>query len=508
MTDLEIHHIDASWIAVTTEDPGIKEDLYQFFRYKEPTFTPNKFSKWDGDVRLYDKRTGKISYGLFSTILQFAKDRGLSVKVDDAIKSDLKPVTQEEINSWVDSLDIRNAKGEKLDPYDYQREGLYLSIKYSRMTLLAATSAGKSLLIYMIIRFLSLTTPGKILLVVPSINLVTQMKKDFGEYSMNDDGWNVDEECHEVYDGRSPYTSKKVVISTWQSLKDLDAGFFHPFTVMIGDECHTFSGACLEQIGKNCINAYNRVGLTGTLKKEKLHPLQVQQHFGPVKRIVTTKQLQDAGRASKTQVTMIQIEHSAETRKEIYDSKAYDKEIELLIGNKFRNRIIKGLASSLKGNTIMLFDRVEKHLDIIAEELKAEIGDRKKVLVISGDVKNADRDTIKALMEEEDGIVLLASYGTMSTGVSIKRLHNLVFCHPSKSIIRILQSLGRTLRLHESKEVANIYDLVDIALYMERPNFAMTHAAERLGFYQEEEHPVTSKKFNAPQGPSTTTTLV
>ncbi len=237
MTDLEIHHIDASWIAVTTEDPGIKEDLYQFFRYKEPTFTPNKFSKWDGDVRLYDRKSGKISYGLFSTILQFAKDRGLSVKVDDSIKSDLKPVTQEEINSWVDSLDIRNAKGEKLDPYDYQREGLYLSIKYSRMTLLAATSAGKSLLIYMIIRFLSLTTPGKILLVVPSINLVTQMKKDFGEYSMNDDAWNVDEECHEVYDGRSPYTSKKVVISTWQSLKDLDAGFFHPFTAMIGDEC-------------------------------------------------------------------------------------------------------------------------------------------------------------------------------------------------------------------------------------------------------------------------------
>jgi superfamily II DNA or RNA helicase len=155
----------------------------------------------------------------------------------------------------------------------------------------------------------------------------------------------------------------------------------------------------------------------------------------------------------------------------------------------------------------MLFDRVEKHLEIIAAELREEMPG-KQILVITGDVENDDRNIIKAEMENGDNIVLLASYGTMSTGVSIKKLHNLVFCHPSKSVIRVLQSLGRLLRLHDTKDVANIYDIVDVASFMGRLNHAMRHAAERLGFYQDEQHQVAVKRFYAPDSKSTTTRLL
>jgi superfamily II DNA or RNA helicase len=503
MSDIQILPINASFMAVTSEDEGIREDLYQYFRFEEPTFTPNKFSKWDGSVRLYDKRSGKISYGLLSTVIAFAHDRQLTIDIDPAFKQDIKPITEEQINEWCDTLDLRDGDN-KISPYDYQRAGLYLAIKYSRVTLLAATSAGKSLLQYLIIRFHQQLNTGRILLIVPSINLVTQMYGDFKNYSTAN-GWDADKNCHMVYDGRTPYTNKPVVISTWQSLKDLEPDYFQQFSVMLGDECHTFSGECLEKIGKNCTNAYSRVGLTGTLKKDKLHPLQVQQHFGPIRRIVTTKQLQDAGRAAKTQVHIIQLEHTTDDRKNLDGE--YQKEIEFLIGHPYRNKIIKGLAKTLKGNTLILFDRIDAHLKIVAKELQDEMP-HKRVLIITGEVENDERNVIKAEMEVGEDIVLLASFGTVSTGVSIKRLHNLVFAHPSKSVIRILQSLGRLLRLHSSKDVANIYDIVDVMMYYGKINHAMRHGAERLGFYTEEQHPVTVRKLHVPDPNATTVSLV
>lgn len=493
MPDLTIFPVSASHMAVTTDDEGVREDLYQYFRFEDPTFTPNKFSRWDGQVRLYEKKTGKMAYGLLSSVLNFAKDRQLSLDIDPAFKEDIKPVTREDIQTWCDEMDIRD-DGNRIHPYDYQVEGLFLAVKYSRVTLLAATSAGKSLLQYLIIRFLQQINPqGRILLVVPSINLVTQMKSDFANYS-SANGWDTEANVHQIFEGRTPYTRKPVVISTWQSLKDLEPSYFHQFTTLLGDECHTFGAKCLETIGFNCINAYNRIGLTGTLKKDKLHPLQVQQHFGPIRRIVTTKQLQDAGRAAKTKVTVFQVEHTTEDRQV---SRTYQEEIDFLLQHNYRNKLIKSLAKTLKGNTLMLFDRVEKHLEVIAEELRQE-APNKTILVITGNVENDERQIIKATLEKGDNLVLLASFGTMSTGVSIKKLHNLVFCHPSKSIIRVLQSLGRLLRLHESKDVANIYDIVDVMMYMGKLNHAMRHGAERLGFYRDEQHPVEVKKLTVP----------
>ncbi len=496
MAEIQIIPINAAFISVQTADEGIREDLYQYMRCSDPTFVKSTYSKWDGEVRFYDKKTGKISYGLLGTILTFCKERDYTIEIDPDLKRDISPVERPDVQEWVDNLKIMD-KDEVIKPYDYQVEGLYLSCKYSRMTLLAATSAGKSLLQYLIIRYNQKAVPGRILLVVPSINLVTQMYEDFKNYS-SDDEWDVASNCHRVHEGISPYTNKSVVISTWQSLKDLPPDYFYQFSTLLGDECHLFSGASLESIGKNCINAYNRIGLTGTLKNNKMHPLQVQQHFGTIKRIVTTKQLQDAGRAAKTKITMFQIEHTTADRKKVAGMK-YQEEMDFIMAHPYRNKLIKGLAKTLKGNSLFLFDRIEAHLEIIAEELRHEMPG-KRIMVITGNVENDDRQIIKAEMEAaENGgdIVLLASYGTLSTGVSIKQLHNLVFCHPSKSIIRVLQSIGRILRLHATKDIANVYDICDIFMYSGSVNYCMTHAGHRLQFYQSEQHPIFVKKLIA-----------
>ncbi len=496
MADVKIILVNAAFISVQSEDDGIREDLYQYLRCSDPTFVKSHYSKWDGQVRFYDRKTGIVSYGLLGTILTFCQDREYSMDIDPALKRDISTVTRPDIQEWSDNLKIMD-KGERITPYDYQVEGLYLSSKFSRMTLLAATSAGKSLLQYLIIRYNQNAVGGRILLVVPSVNLVTQMYKDFENYS-SEDGWDVASNCHRVHEGISPYTNKSVVISTWQSLKDLPPDYFYQFSTLLGDECHLFSGASLESIGKNCINAYNRIGLTGTLKNNKMHPLQVQQHFGTIKRIVTTKQLQDAGRAAKTKITMFRVEHKTEDRK-LVSAMKYDEEMEFIMAHPYRNKLIKGLAKTLKGNSLFLFDRIEAHLEIIAEELRQEMPD-KRIMVITGEVENDDREIIKAEMEAATGggdIVLLASYGTLSTGVSIKQLHNLVFCHPSKSIIRVLQSIGRILRLHITKDIANVYDICDVFMYSGHVNHCMKHAGHRLEFYQAEQHPVFVKKLIA-----------
>ncbi len=492
---LKIQHINASKIKVTSDDLGVIEDLYQTLRFKDPTFTPNKFSKWDGEIRMYDKKSGIMNYGLLSHLIQLAKIRGWSLEIESSIKSDLKPLTRESIQEWTNQLDIRD-NGTRIQPYEYQVESLYLAFRYSRMTILAATSAGKSLIQYLMIRFYEQINPdAKILLVVPSINLVSQMKGDFKNYSTHN-GWDAESKIHQVFEGASPHTDKSVVISTWQSLKDLDAEYFSQYTFLIVDECHLASAKCISHIGDSCINAYNRVGLTGTLKQDQLHPLQIQSHFGTIKRVVSTKQLQDSGRAAQTQINMINIDYPTRDRKLLFETNTYQSEIEFLIGHPKRNEIIMKLAAGLKGNTLFLFDRIDAHLKQIETRLRELYPDR-KIYVINGEVDNKERDEIKRLIEIDDlnDAILLASYGTLSTGVSIKRLHNLVFCHPTKSIIRTLQSLGRLLRLHESKVIAKIYDFVDDLKYMNRPNHALRHALERYGYYKDEQHPVSSIKF-------------
>lgn len=508
MADIEIQHINASKVRLNTMDEGILEDLYRTLRFKEPTFAPNKFSKWDGEVRLFDKSTRLLNYGLIYHLLDLSRIRQWSLSLDDEIKQDLKPVTKGQIEEWCDSIDLRDG-GNRISPYDYQREGLYLAIRYSRITLLAATSAGKSLLQYMIIRMMQEINPeGKILLVVPSINLVSQMKSDFANYSSHN-GWDAEKNCHCVAEGTSPFSNKPVIISTYQSLMNLDESYFHQYTTLLGDECHLYSAKSLEKIANSCINAYNRVGLTGTLKQDRLHPLQVSQHFGVIKRIVTTKQLQDAGRAAKTSIVMALLKYQTEERKQLFDAGGdYQKEIEYLTQHKERNRIIANLASGLKGNSLLLFERVDSHLIQVFEELKQRQGVQKKFLVIHGEIGNKERDIIKAETEAGNDITILATYGCMSTGVSIKKLHNLVFCHPSKSIIRILQSIGRLLRLHSSKDVANIFDLVDDLSYMGKKNHALNHSIERYGFYTEEQHPIRSLTINIGEKLTTKTVSV
>lgn len=492
--DISIERVNASTVRVVPGDLGVMEDIYQFFKYKEPTFKKGPWTKWDGTVRMYNKRDFTLPYGVLNILLAKAKENRWTIEADPAFKGDFTKIEREELIDWVESLELRSG-GKEIEPYEYQIDALYEGIRYSRNVLLAATSAGKSLIQYMLTRYYQMLPNDydrKILIIVPSINLVTQMYNDFADYSTAN-GWDVESQCHKIFDGATKFTNKPIIISTWQSLYKMPDDYFAQFGFVMCDEVHGASADSISKIMKNCINAYYRAGLTGTLKDEVLHPLMVQSHFGPIKRIVTTKELIDEGRATATDIKILNLSYPPEDRALVADMNHHE-EIEFLIEHPFRNKVIESLVMSLKGNSLFLFGRVDAHMKVIAQNINAK-NTGKKVFVISGEVSGKERDEIKAAIENGNDITLLATYGTMSTGISIKKLHNLVFCHPIKSVIKVIQSIGRLLRLHDSKSIANIYDIVDDLKCDGEVNYTYEWASKRFSYYRNEQHPVSSKKY-------------
>jgi superfamily II DNA or RNA helicase len=478
---------------VYTDDNGIRQDIEDHFSYQEPGFVKNKWTKWNGQVRLFKRRGNTLPYGCLHMLLELAKTNGWSFELDTAFKNDISAVKREEIEDWVKTLDIHTG-GMPIDPYDYQMDALYLGVRFGRYVALAATSAGKSLIAYLLTRYyemLSNEDGKKILIIVPSQMLVDQLYSDFQDYS-SANGWKVHDMCHKIMEGRPKNANKMIYISTWQSIYEEDEEYFKQFGRVINDEVHLASGKSITAIMNNCTNAYQRVGMTGTLKAEKIHPILVMSLFGPIKRVVTTKQLIDAGRATEVYIKMFQLNYD-KTESEYVAECSYQKELEFIIGHNQRNKMLASLMSSVKGNTLVMFDRLE-HIENVKAFLD-KIPHGKKVYVITGAVDRDERNDIKAIAEQEDGVIVLGTRGCVSTGLSIKKLRNLIFAHPSKSIITILQAVGRIIRLHDEKGSAHVYDPIDNFSFDGKPNYALKHALERWQIYKDAEMPIEFKSI-------------
>lgn len=509
MTDIFIEKTNASFLTIHVEDAGIHTHIYEYFKYKQPQFVKNRWSKWDGTVRLFNKNTNRLPLGLLYVFLKFCKMSKYSVEMDESLKSGFTTdITREQLQAWVDDLELHSG-GNPITPYDYQFEALYLSIRMRRLTVLAATSAGKSLIIYMLIRFFDEIgyDAGRTLLIVPSIGLVTQMFNDFKDYS-SVNGWDTENKCHCISEGAARTSRKPVYISTWQSLLDMPNDYFHQFDRIIVDECHLASGKSITSVCNNSINAEWRIGLTGTLNGTALHELQVAGLFGPIKRVVTTRELIDSGRASRTEVNMLNLNYPLEDKRAMKGA-GYDEELNWLIRHGHRNKAIKTLATTLKGNSLFLFNRREKHLEMLFNELVALNLPGKKFYMIVGGVSGEEREEIKQKIENsEEGVdvIVFATARTTSTGWSVKKLHNLVFCFSTKSVIMTLQSVGRLLRLHDSKDIAKIWDLVDNLKIDNYTNPALKHAFERYGYYNQEGHDIKVTQIDMKSYQESTTT--
>lgn len=336
------------------------------------------------------------------------------------------------------------------------------------------------MVIYFIVRFLLDNDEGDILISVPSTNLVKQMHSDFCEYET--DGF-VCNQCYEMASGKEKTTDKRVIIATWSMLYRQPPEFFKKFRTFICDESHQARSPVLIKIINNLTHTPFKFGFTGTLSGTKVHELQVKSWFGSIIKNSTSKELMDRGIISNLIVKCLNIDYSDKDKHETRNLN-YQEEIDYLINHNERNRLIVDLALKQNKNTLVLFNYL-RHGDILLN-LISSLNTDKKIFIIKGEVDADERERIRHIMEENNDVILFATYGTLSVGVNIKNLHNIIFSHPFKARIRNLQSIGRGLRLAEGKNVCTLFDLGDNLSYKKKQNFTYKHFIHRLKLYEEE----------------------
>lgn len=450
-------------------DAGLAQSLAEYFTFSVPghEYMPAFRRKvWDGKIRLFNLSSKTLYIGLLPYVKQFAKENNKKISVSE--KLDLTDeFSLVEAKEFIQSLNL------PFEPRDYQITAFVHAVRHRRSLLLSPTASGKSLIIYLLSMFYS----GKILILVPTISLVSQMQKDFYSYGYTG-------EIHEIMAGAEKQSDKRVFISTWQSLYKLPADYFEQFEVIIGDEAHLYKSKSLTKIMTNLTKAKYRFGLTGTLDGTETHQLVLEGLFGPVYRVTDTKKLMDARHLADFKIKALVLEYP-EGLKRLATNQKYHDEIDFLVTNEKRNNFIRNLAISLEGNTLILFQYVDKHGAVLYEDIRRRVGER-SVSFIHGGVDSRDREEVRSITENETNGIIVASFGTFSTGINIRNLHNIIFASPSKSKIRVLQSIGRALRLGENKETATLYDIVDDLSYRDRQNYTLNHFTERMKIYNEE----------------------
>ena len=323
---------------------------------------------------------------------------------------------------------------------------------------------------------------ARTLIIVPTTSLVSQLSSDFADY-----GFDSDSRVHKIHAGQSKHSSLDTTISTWQSIYKMPKEYFRSFDVVIGDEAHLFKAKSLISIMSKLIECKHKFGFTGTLDGTQTNKLVLEGLFGAVKKVTTTSELIDQKHLAEFKIKAIVLSYDEETRK-IVSKMDYQAEIDWIVRNPARNKFIKNLALSLKGNSLLLFQFVEKHGDVLFDMIK-KAADGRNVYYVAGKTETEDREYIRKIIETETDAIIVASSGVFSTGINIKNLHNVVFTSPSKSRIKNLQSIGRVLRKSESKTAATLYDIADDLSYKAKQNYTIQHFKERIKIYSEEQFP-------------------
>jgi len=456
-------------------EPHIEYELRDHFTFEVEgaKFMPQYRNRnWNGEIHLFDLRSKRIYVGLLDRVISFCKRHDYTYKFVDneyygTPYEENDTISYEGVKDYMTSICNHS-------PRKYQVEGVYDALKHNRKLLISPTASGKSLMIYALVRYY-VDKGKKILLVVPTTSLVEQMYKDFEEY-----GWDSQSWCHKIYSGKDKTNEFPVTITTWQSVYKLERSFFTDYDVIIGDEAHLFKSKSLVSIMSKLEHAKYRFGFTGTLDGTQTHKWVLEGLFGPSYKVTKTDELMRQGHLSQLDIQCLVLKH--DPRK--FDT--YNDEIEYLISHEKRNNFIKNLTLDLGGNTLILYSRVEAHGQVLYDLINRSKQSDRQVFFVHGGVDAEEREQVREITETENNAIIVASYGTFSTGINIKNLHNVIFASPSKSRIRNLQSIGRVLRKGTNKVKAILYDISDDCTKGSKRNYTLNHFIERIKIYNEE----------------------
>ena len=476
MEIIEVEKLDETYNKIKC-DPGIAYELNEYFTFEVPgaKFMPTVRNKiWDGKIRLFNVMICTLYAGLNIYLEQFARERNYKIVYNNDFSADEFSI--KEAHDFINSLNIP----EKFERRDYQVEAFVHAIRNRRALLLSPTASGKSFIIYLIVRYYEqylCSSNNKFLIIVPTTSLVSQLTGDFADY-----GYISDRKVHRIFAGQDKNTDKRVTISTWQSIYKLPKEYFRQFDVVIGDEAHLFKAKSLTSIMTKLNQCKYRFGFTGTLDGTQTNKLVLEGLFGPVRKVISTSELIEQKHLSQFTIKAIVLKHGHNTRISL-KSADYQTELDFLVRNYNRNRFIVNLALSLKGNTLILFQFVEKHGDILNNMLQQ---DDVPLHYVHGGIDGDEREKIRRIVQTQENSIILASSGTFSTGVNIPNLDNIIFASPSKARVKTLQSIGRGLRKAENKDICTLYDIADDLTWKSRKNYTIQHFIERVKMYNDE----------------------
>ena len=495
METVKIKRINEVYNKVDCE-PSIAYELNDYFTFDVPgaKFMPAVRNKvWDGKIRLFNLMTCTIYAGLNRYVEEFCKARQYDVEYETDFSSDEFSLI--EAKKFVEELKPT------FQPRDYQLEAFVHAVRERRALLLSPTASGKSFIIYLLTRYYN----AKTLIIVPTTTLVHQLAKDFedygytstkndsvnnrsgriGSHSGNAEGGEWTYGIHKIYAGQEKRSPAQVTITTWQSIYKAPKEWFSQYDVVIGDEAHLFKAKSLTSILTKLEDCRYRFGFTGTLDGTQTHKLVLEGLFGPVRKVTTTAELIEQKHLADFRIKAIVLSYPDEIRQMIARAGDYQSEIDYIVRLEARNNFIKNLVLSLEGNTLLLFQFVEKHGKILYNKLEKENKDR-KIFFIHGGVDGEERDKVREIVEKESNAIIVASFGTFSTGINIRNLHNVIFASPSKSRVRNLQSIGRGLRTSDTKKSATLFDIADDMTWKTKKNYTLLHFMERVKVYNEE----------------------
>jgi len=480
MTEIvTVTKLNEAYMQISTSE-GVRNEIDSFFSFMAPNAKFHKLVKsgrWDGRIRLFNRKENLLYLGLKDDLKKYCARNNYKF-VDNTQENDYW-ISDESFAEFIAGLNL------PFPPYDFQLSAVKQIIQQVRGIILSPTSSGKSLIQYIICMFY---IDKKFLIIVPTINLVGQLATDFREYGYT-------EQVYQIQAGVDKDTiSPRITISTWQSIKDMPRAWFDQFDAISGDEVHTFNAKSLIGIMTNCVRQDIRIGLSGTLQEDEGSKITLRGLFGPIFRTTTTKELMDNKQVADLSIVGIELSYPPDVVVDFKKKKLdYHGEVDYIIHYEKRQRFICKLAESLPNNKLLLFKKIV-HGQALFDILKEK--DPEHVYLIYGKVDADDRNEIRKIMEANDGVTVVASYRTFATGTNIKNLQYMIFTENTKSIITVLQAVGRSLRISSTKTKATIFDIGDsIVRTKSKQNYAWSHFVQRIEYYTKEKFKVTIKKF-------------
>ena len=454
-------------------DDGIAQELRAYFTFKAQNYRYHplyKARKWNGDITLFSPRAKLLYSGLNHHVKKFCDDRNYDCIIDDDLIYD-KEFSVKEAKDFIATLDLPS----KFDTREYQIDSFVHCVRKKRSLFISPTGSGKSLIIYWLTRYYNTKT----LIIVDSINLLNQMYSDFDDY-----GFDSESNVHRISAGVEKHSDKQILITTWQSAILQPKEWFDQFNLVIGDEAHRYKATSLKKIMENLTGCNYRFGFTGSLDGSQVNQLTLEGLFGEYCKLKSSKNLIDDGFLSNIEIKAIILKYSDDIRKS-HTKDNYEDEIAFLYSNEKRNKFIENLTLSLKGNTIVLFQRVDTHGIPLHKsiEKRADV----PVYYVSGKVDGDDREEIRKIVNTHDNSITVASSGTFSTGINIPNINSIVIAAPTKSVIRVLQTVGRGIRKTDIKSHCTIFDIADNLQWKRHQNYTLKHFSDRMKIYINEE---------------------